>query len=130
MNTLQKYRAMGIDITELDDNRIKIAQTRLLNGYILTQKQLVERAKEIYPDRAIVPVVYSLDVDDIDLSWIERKMDELGIKRNDLIKQLAIDKSSLSLILSGKRELSKPTRAMFYYYFLVFELNRDLRNIG
>ena len=72
-------------------------------------------------------VVYSLNVDDITIDWIESKMQEFGIKRNDLIKQLAIDRSSLSLILSGKRELSKPMRATFFYYFLTYELNRDFR---
>jgi hypothetical protein len=95
--------------------------------FILNQKQLIERAKELYPDAKIVPVVFSLDVDGINLEWIENKMNEFGIKRNDLIKQLAIDKSSLSLIISGKRELSEPMRATFFYYFLTYELNRDFR---
>ena len=30
-------------------------------------------------------------------------------------------------IMSGKRELSKPMRATFFYYFLTYELNRDFR---
>ena len=98
-----------------------------LNGYILNQKQLIERGKELYPDAKIIPVAYSLNVDDITIEWIESKMQEFGIKRNDLIKQLAIDRSSLSLIMSGKRELSKPMRATFFYYFLTYELNRDFR---
>ena len=100
------YRRMGIDIEPLEDG---------------------ERGKELYPDAKIIPVAYSLNVDDITVEWIESKMQEFGIKRNDLIKQLAIDRSSLSLIMSGKRELSKPMRATFFYYFLTYELNRDFR---
>lgn len=125
--SINGYRRMGIDIEPLSDGAVKVTQSRLINGFILNQKQLIERGKEVYPDAKIIPVVYSLNVDDITISWIESKMKEFGIKRNDLIKQLAIDSSSLSLIMSGKRELSKPMRATFFYYFLTYELNRDFR---
>lgn len=126
--SIHGYGQMGIDIEPLDDGTVKVTQSRLINGYILNQKQLIERGKEAFPDSKIIPVVYSLNVDDITLEWIESKMQEYGIKRNDLIKQLAIDRSSLSLVLSGKRELSKPMRATFFYYFLTYELNRDFRD--
>lgn len=125
--SIMGYNRLGINIEPLEDGTVKVTQSRLINGYILNQKQLIERGKEIYPDAKIIPVVYSLNVDDITIDWIESKMREFGIKRNDLIKQLAIDRSSLSLVLSGKRELSKPMRATFFYYFLTYELNRDFR---
>lgn len=125
--SISGYRMMGITIEPLEDGTVKVTQSRLINGYILNQKQLIERGKEIYPDAKIIPVVYSLNVDNITIDWIESRMREFGIKRNDLIKQLAIDRSSLSLIMSGKRELSKPMRATFFYYFLTYELNRDFR---
>lgn len=118
---------LGISFEVLEDKMVKVTQEHLINGYLLNQKQLIERGKEVYPDAKIIPCVYALDVNDIDLAWIEAKMQEFGIKRNDLIKQLAIDRSSLSLIMSGKRELSKPMRATFFYYFLTYELNRDFR---
>lgn len=127
MNSIANYKKAGISIEELDSDTVKVSQTKLVNGYILNQKELIERGRELYPDRKIIPVVFSLSVEDITLEWIESKMEEFGIKRNDLIKQLAIDRSSLSLILSGKRELSKPMRATFFYYFLTYELNRDFR---
>lgn len=126
-NSISGYGQMGVIIEPLEDGTVRVTQSRLINGYILNQKQLIERGKETYPDAKIIPVVYSLDVNDITLEWIESKMIEFGIKRNDLIKQLAIDRSSLSLVLSGKRELSKPMRATFFYYFLTYELNRDFR---
>ncbi len=125
--SIRNYKRMGIDIEPIGDDTVKVTQARLLNGYILNQKQLVERAKVVFPTAKVIPVVYSLSMEDIDLAWIEGRMGEFGIKRNDLIKQLAIDKSSLSLVLSGRRELSKPMRATFFYYFLTYELNRDLR---
>lgn len=125
--SIANYRAFGIDVEILEDNQIKITQSRLVNGYILNQKQLVERAKEIFPDAKIIPVVYSLQVDEIDIEWIKQQMEEFGIKRKDLIKQLAIDKSSLSEMFSGNRGLTKSMRATFFYYFLTYKLNRDLR---
>lgn len=134
---MANYRKAGIDIETVEVNEgdvsltVKISQKRLLNGYILNQSQLIERCKEVFKHSPwkikIIPVVFSLDVDDINIDWIKDKMEEFGIKRKDLIKQLAIDKSSLSLIFSGNRELSKPMRATFFYYFLTYELNRDLR---
>lgn len=125
--SIANYRAFGIDIETLEDNQVKISQSRLINGYILNQKQLHERAKNIFPDAKIIPVVYSLQVDDVTIEWVEQQMDEFGIKRNDLIKQIAIDKSSLSELFSGNRGLTKSMRATFFYYFLTYKLNRDLR---
>lgn len=142
--TVINYRKAGIDIEPLEweeaedgfnngvTKKVKISQTRLINGYILNQKQLHERARRLYQligrKVKVIPVVYSLQVNDIDLHWINAKMEEFGIKRNDLIKQLAIDKSSLSLIFSGNTNLSARTKATFFYYFLTYELNRDLRD--
>lgn len=142
--SVANYKKSGINITILDhkdDKRgdnglpykvVKIKQERLINGFILTQKQLVERANEVFKfywfPIQIVPVVYSLNVDDITLDWILSKMKTFGVSRKDLIKQLAIDKSSLSLKLSGERALSKLDKAAFFYYFLVYELNRDFRD--
>lgn len=134
--SISAYAANGIDISIVEasgaDLKVVIEQTRLVNGYILNNKELYERAKEVFKDTGfrakIDPVVFTLNVEDITVNWIEDKMQEFGIKRKDLEKQLAIDKSSLSLIMSGNRELSKPMRATFFYYFLTYELNRDFRS--
>ena len=125
--SIANYRKGGIEIRK-EDEVVIISQKKIYNGFILNQKQLIERAKKIFPDQKIRPAVFSLDVSEITLEWIDDKMKEFGIKRKDLIKQLAIDKTSLSVIFSGKVELSKRTKASFYYYFLTYELNRDLRS--
>lgn len=137
------YQKAGIDFEALEwdetkdgffngiTSKVKITQSRLVNGYILNQKELVERATILYKNLGrkvkVIPVVYSLNINEINLDWIKNKMDDFGIKRNDLIKQLAIDKSSLSSIFSGRVDLSKRTKATFFYYFLTYELNRDFR---
>ena len=130
-NSIQNYKKFGIEF-EIDDDVVKVFQKRLFNGYILNQKQLVERAKEIFPDAKIQPNVFSLDVSKIDVDWINERMNEFGIKRNDLVKQLALDKSYISRLFSDEKNthkinLTNQVKAMFYYYFLTYELNRDFR---
>ena len=133
--SISNYARMGIDIEilEIEKNtvKVKISQNRLVNGYILNQKMLVERVKEVFgPTKLktiVIPLVYSLDVNIVSLEWIEDKMQEFGIKRKDILKQLAIDKSSLNLYLSGERKMNKLVKSAFYFYFLTYELNRDFR---
>src|SRR5690606_12039160 len=118
--SIANYKAFGIDIEILEHNQVKITQSRLVNGYVLNQKQLHERAREVFPDAKIIPVVYSLQVDEINIDWIEQQMEAFGIKRNDLIKQLAFDKSTLSELLSGNRGMTKSVKATFFYYFMTY----------
>ena len=127
--TISHYQKTGIEIQQQEDVVI-IRQKRLINGYILNQKQLYQRAREIFPNPKIKikPVVFSLDVNSINEDWINQKMQEFGIKIGDLVKQTTLDNSSLSLFLSGKRKMNKSVKALFYYYFLTYELNRDFRD--
>ena len=129
--SVDNYRRLGIDLEVLEKDKIKITQSRPINGYILNQKQLVARAREIFKEEIIIPVVFALNIHDITIKWIENKMDEYGIKRRDLVKQLALDKSYLSRLFGNsehKITLSKPMKATFFYYFLTYELNRELRD--
>ena len=126
--SISNYRRMGIDIYLTDSNTVQITQSKLFNGYLLNQKQLIDRAKEIFPDQKVKPSVYSVDVTNIDIDWVRKKMDEFGIKRKDIIKQLAIDKSTLSSMFSGDRGLTKSQRAAFFFYFLTYELNYEFRH--
>ena len=128
IDSIENYSKYGIDINQVDEETIVIKQTRLVNGYILNQKQLVEIAKDIFPNYHIKPVVYSLEVSTITIDWIGAKMKLYGIKNNDLVKQLAIDKKSLETILNGKTKLSNSLGALFYYYFLTYEINTEVRN--
>jgi len=125
--SIANYRRMGLFMEILENDKVKITQKRLINGYILNQKRLVERAREVFPEYCIIPVVYSLDISKIDLDWIKKRMQELGINRKDLIKQLAIQESKLSLYFSEEQKIDKITKAAFFYYFLSFELNQDFR---
>ena len=129
--SIAKYKMFGIDF-EINEDVVKVSQNRNINGYFLNQNQLHKRARAIFPTEKIQCNVFSLDVLEITMQWIEERMEEFGIKRNDLIKQLALDKSYLSLLFASednprKIQLSRPMKALFYYYFLTYELNRDFR---
>lgn len=127
--SIGNYRGSGIDIELTGIDTVKITQSKLTNGYILSNKQLYERAKEVFGDFKIKisPVVFFLKTEEVNIEWIEKKMDEFGIRKNDLIGQLGINKSTLSLYFSGERGLTQTAKASFFYYFLTYQLNRDLR---
>ncbi|MAO15935.1 MAG: hypothetical protein CMH44_03520 [Muricauda sp.] len=128
------YKASGIEFKILDSNpkgfpkKVLATQTKVINGYMLNQKQLVERAKGLFGTEVkVIPSVHSLDVNGIDLDWIVDKMKDLGIKRKDLIKQTGLDKTYLSRLFSEQIGLSTPMRALFHFYFQTYELNRISR---
>ncbi len=133
--SIANYGRMGIRIEILEQGvdtvKVIVVQEKTPNGYFMNQKQLVERVKEVFKPTGlktnVIPVLYSLDVSTITPLWIEDRMKEFGINRKDLLRQLAIDKSNLSLMLNSKRKMNKEIKSAFYYYFLVYQLNRDLR---
>lgn len=63
----------------------------------------------------------------ITVEWVKERMKEYGVTPKTLVAQLGITQGEISLLLTEKRGMTRPTRAMFYYYFLTYQLNRDLR---
>ncbi len=131
---IANYKKAGISIEVLENIEgipvVLIKQEKLINGYILNQKQLVARAKKVFAPQKIhvKPAVFSLNVSHITPQWIMEKQKEFEVKTTDLVKQLAIDKTTLKKILQGTFTPSRSTKAAFYYYFLVFELNKQFRD--
>lgn len=138
MRSISRYKGMGLslDLIEFDAEKkvaiFAIKQFKLINGFILNNKQLYERGHEILDfDTSfkvhINPRVFEPPFGEITLEWIEAKMKELGISRQDLIKQLALDPASLSRTLSGGMGMTRTFKAAIYYYFLQYEINKDIR---
>lgn len=72
-----------------------------------------------------------MNIEDINTLWIEEQMKELGIKRKNLTKDLLLDRSYLSRLFSSddkphKIQLTKQTKALFYYYFLTHRLKKGM----
>jgi hypothetical protein len=102
---------------------LKVWQTENAAQNYLSAKDLVVRAKEVFSDMIpdnvklyVRPIPFD-PLTNFSLSNIENEMAELGLQSKDLVKLLNIDKSTISLLLSKNRNMSKPTKAMFYYLF-------------
>lgn len=131
--SINNYKKAGIDITILEDNKdipiVRIKQQRLINGYLLNQKQLHERAKEVFAPQQVhvKPVVFTLKINQVTTDWILAKKKEYGIHNKDFIKQLALKESEVKQILKGEDKLNRASKTAFFYYFLVYELNTIFR---
>lgn len=124
---------LGVQVSPPDDKGVvHVEQARLGNGVILTQKELVGIGRTVYPKKCYIirPHVYRFDLDTVTPDWIDAQMREYGLKRKDLLRQLGIDPSSLSQIMSGVRGKTKSMKAMFFYYFNSYALSRTLRSMG
>ena len=131
---INQYKRFGkIDIRVIDVNPgeiiVKATQESLINDRVLTKKELIERAKELFkgeiPDDIKVhvrPVVYPV-FNDIDRHYISNKMDEFGLKAKYLCRLLGIDKTSISRILNGTQPMTKWHKAAFYYLFQILSIN-------
>lgn len=64
------------------------------------------------------------EIDPIDHEWVAQKMKQHGLKSVDLCRETTIEKSNMSLLLSGTRKMNKSVKAMFYYYFRYLELKK------
>lgn len=82
-------------------------------------KEAVARLREESQQRKVLKT--------LDHNWIISQMDELGISRNDLIRDIIIDKSSISLFLSNKRKMNKSVKAAFFYYFAYKRLQKEIK---
>ena len=126
-NSIKNYKMHGIEI-EIKDEVIVITQKQLINGKILTNKDLYNRAKEVFPDSKIRPVVYKVELDHITTEWVKSKMDEFDIKPKDLSRQTTLDLSTISLILNNERKMNKSVKALFFYYFMMFDIHQGLND--
>lgn len=133
--SISNLARLGVDVKIVDGDTVLIQQNRLINKRMLTQEQLHSRGRAIFPlPYKIKPTVYAVDFSGITVEYVKEKMELYGIKRNDLIKQVGVNKSYLSLIFAEegnerKISLSRAMKAALYYYFVSYELNEDIKNI-
>ena len=124
----KRFARVYFQILEFADNAVVVKVWQLDNPAkrYLTSKELIERTKEVFsldilPSNVklhVRPVPFEKDeLKTFTVEKIEAKMDELGLKPKDLVRMLDIDKSTLSLILNKNRELTRASKAMFFYLF-------------
>lgn len=101
---------------------VQVVQTKSPAGNYLSAKELATRAKELFghffPDRKIHahPSAYvPPSADHVTPEWISKKLIEKGLAQSDIVEQTGVDKANVSNWISGKRPMSQPVKAMFYF---------------
>jgi len=129
----RRFARIYFQILEYSGNAVVVKVWQIENpaNRYLTAKELIDRTKQVFGSD-VLPVEISLYVRPIafqedelktfTVETIEEKMQQFGLKPKDLVKLLDIDKSTVSQILSKNRELSRASKAMFYYLFKSLEL--------
>ena len=110
---------------EKDQAVIRVSQDQSFAGNYADSKRLREIVHETFDDlltprkitaRAVPFIPCEADI--INRLYIQQLMNEYELKSRDLESDLGIHKTRISEWLSGKRELTKPVRNMFYWYFV------------
>lgn len=123
------------DPKDFSQFRIQVKQTQpTRTGRIFTQKEIVTRAQQLFADLRfinyrIVPVTFSPDFSIVTTEWINQQMNDLGLKNSDVGRQTGINKSTLSLFFTGKKNLTLMHKALLWYYFHSFRVSRDLLQV-
>ena len=136
-NNYKRYARIYFQIISYrnDELIVKVWQMENPAQKYLTTKELVDRAKGVFegilPKNTklhVRPIAFNpTDLKNFSIEDVEKKMEELGLKPKDLVKGLDIDKSTVSLLLSKGRELTKSSKAMLYYFFKYMESNPEYK---
>lgn len=126
------FKIISVDTARVDSNNadipkeliVEVRQGRNSTAEYLSVEDLVERAKSLFsrffPDHDIHarPRPYSRPpTEDVTPEWIQDRMNENKVSLKRLEKDTGLDKTNLSAWVNGKRPMSQPVKAMFYYYF-------------
>jgi hypothetical protein len=129
----RKFAKVFIEIVSFSNNWliVRVEQKELVNGKQLTRAELINRASELF--KGEIPEEWKVsisaadfdrkDIDNVNAEWINKKLEKLNLKAKHISSHTGIDKSSLSLLLSGTRELTKWHKVAFYYFFKYMELS-------
>ena len=129
----KRFAKIYIEIISFSDNRVivRVEQKEFVNKKHLTKPELVERVREMFSGET--PSEWKLtvsavdfdrsDIESIDSAWISRRMEKLNLKAKHLSTHTGIDKSTISVILSDSKELTKWHKVALYYFFKYYELS-------
>lgn len=125
-----------IDILEVsqDTIRLRIEHKVWRNTKLFNQKELAAKGRELFESLNsllnlklhYVTLTYNPEVSVVNADWIKHNMELYGLKNSDIEKQTGLDKSTISILLSEGRGLTKSQQVAFYYYFKVFEINASI----
>ncbi|MBS4063028.1 MAG: hypothetical protein KGZ74_00630 [Chitinophagaceae bacterium] len=101
---------------------VRVTQGKSPAENYLSAKELAARAKDLFGyfipgvdirARAIPYAPPSVEV--VSPEWIQNQMREKGIDNKTIVEMTGVDKANISNWVSGKRPMSQPVKAMFYF---------------
>ena len=122
-----------MDIISFEGNQliVRVEQKEMVGDRYLNHNELIQRTRDMFkgeiPDdwKLIVSAVDSNkeDIDAINPTWIAKRMKQLGLKGKHISNRIGIDRSTISSLLTGEKELTKWHKATFYYFFKYNEVS-------
>lgn len=132
-----QYKRMAhvaIEVVSFENGRliVRAEQKDMVNDKFLTKKELTDRVREMF--KGEIPEEWKLtvsavdydrkDIDNMNVAWIKSRMERLGLKSKHISNYTGIDKCTMSLLLSGEREMTKWHKVAMYYFFKYYEVAR------
>lgn len=116
---------INFKITSASDQtlRVETTQGETSSGKYASDQTLAKRTEDLFKKRlpefkivistnTVQPSLASV----VNVSWIERKMLEKGLRIKQIAFETGIDRESISDWVNGKRSMSQIVKAMFYFY--------------
>lgn len=128
-NQYKRFSRVYFEILTVENNiiNVKVTQQESALEKYLSAKELEERTIEVFSK--VVPLDWNLSIasspylclKEVDIEYINKKKDELGLTVEDLSRYLNIRPENINRILTNKRGISKLKTAAFYYLFKYLE---------
>jgi hypothetical protein len=127
----KQFAKVVVEVVSLSNNRLIVrAEQKEVNGKRLTKSELEQRVRDMFAHE--VPPEWKItisavdfdraDIDAIDSNWVNAQLEKHSLKAKHLASHTGIDKSTLSTLLNGNRELTKWQKVAFYYFFKYYAL--------
>lgn len=133
---IDNYKRLGIYIkpVKLDGHTlyVQVEQKKYINDKVLSAAELIDRSKEVFKNKLadnikliVSPIFANQDeLRSVNADYVNKRLKEYHLKDSHLVKYLDLDKSTISLLVEGKKTFTKPLRAAFYYFFKNYDLKQ------
>lgn len=125
----QRFANISFKILDLNEKEIivKTVQGKSSAENYASKKHLIDLTKDLFSPLGREVHVHATPYAEPELSrvnaaWIRDKMDEYGVSVGDIVKQTDVDRTNISAWINDKRPMSRPVKAMFWFYFRTLPL--------
>lgn len=121
----QKQSNIEFRIIEVEEDvmHIETSQSETRSGKYAKEAALVKKTHEVF-DRWFPGLKLQIQVSPhlpspatvVTTAWLERKMNEKGVRIKQIAFDTGVDRESIADWVSGKRSMSQIVKAMFFFY--------------